>query len=131
MTQQEDIPSPSGEEQELEIEVNGEWKNIYPKPKPKRGADGLKEGNYAIIEKEFATAKEIESKQYDKPYYKATVTYKGEEGVSFFMNGTEAEAFDATGGLDEPIKVFWYKTSVPVNGNELLIKRLGFERVEE
>lgn len=133
-------------EQDLKIYENGQYKNIYPKTKYKRNGpklvldennkkiplyEGLDDGNHIVVEKtSFAEGKKIEKPTY--VMYVCQVTYKGED-VSFVLYETEHAKYASAGDVGDKVRITLRKESV-VNqktGNEMMVERLYFDKVEE
>lgn len=117
---------PPGKEQEIEIHVNGDYKNIYPKKE-------LEVGNYIIVNKSQFDEAGPEREGKFGPYHNATVEYKGEEVSISFLKPKYAEEYNAAGGLGDDVYVWLDKESF-VNKKtdmEMVYKRLYFAPVEQ
>ena len=113
-------------EQELEIAMNGEYKNLNLKPKPLKGIKGIEVGNHIVVEKSFAEGYEFNGKF--GPSYSCKVNYKGEE-VTFWLNKKEHDVYKDLGGVGDKVKISLNRESY-VNsktGLEVLYNKLHFE----
>lgn len=132
-------------EQDLQIYENGQYKNIYPKTRYKRNGKnyviengqkvplflGLEDGNHTIVKKhKFVDGKKIEKPTYTM--YVCIVEYKGEE-VSFILYENDHEKYSSAGGVGDKVKISLKKETMvnPVNGQEQMIEKLYFDKVEE
>lgn len=108
-------------EKELNIVVNGQYKNIKPKK-------DLEDGDFFIITKKFAEGREVNGKFGIS--YSCSGFYNGEE-VSFFLKPKEHQLYAETGGVDDNVKVFvTEQTKVnPKTGMKFITKDLHFEKV--
>ncbi len=119
-------------EQELEIQINGDFKNISPKPNLNKGVKGLDIGNHIVVEKVYAEGFEMKPKAAGwKPYYSVKVVYKGEE-VTFLMSQIEHNKYKEIGGVGDKVKVTLTEEKItnPKTNIVSLIPRLTFEAVE-
>jgi hypothetical protein len=90
-----------GKEQEIAIEVRGQYKNLNPKK-------DLTPGNYILVEKLYGEGRRVEKtfSGQTKPSisYNIGVKYKGEE-VSFFIKESEHEQFLSAGMVGDTLRI--------------------------
>lgn len=106
------------EEIELNINSNGQFKNLYLNEKETLEVGGVKislpnirEGRYIEVVKNFAMPKEVKGSKFQnldgtpKISYSYGVKYKGED-VSFFINKkSEADALNVLGTVGSRIRI--------------------------
>lgn len=132
-------------EQQLEIEQNGEYKNINLIPKYKWDKskkqfviengqkvlvkDGLQPDNFIVVEKQFVDGQLVKGNFGDS--YSCKVIYAGEENVSFWLKPYQHEQFAQCGGVGDKVKITYVKEMKidPKTGQERAYDNLVFSKV--
>ena len=120
-------------EQEIEIKINGEYKNISLKSNLTKGIKGIEEGNYVLLEKLYDVGFEKSASKEGRSwsYFITSAKYK-EDTVSFFLSAKENEKWISAGEIGDMVKVGM--TKIPMTnkktGVEMFIPTLTFEKVE-
>lgn len=125
------------EEQKLEIienEKNGKvYKNLNLKSRLHKGIKGLDDGNYVIVEKQYAEGYEFVSPSLKDGKGNPVVSYScrafyGGEDVSFWLSEKEHEMYKEAGGVGDNVKILLNKEPYvnPKTGAEMMLQKLAF-----
>jgi hypothetical protein len=98
---------PPNKLEQVEFKVNGDYKNLEVKPKPRAGFLGIPVGTYIEAVKEEFQEAMVKTGQYGD-YAVATFTVDGDKVSMFLSKAEEWEEFNSI-GLDQPFAIYYEK----------------------